>query len=400
MRRPTKWRSFLLALVLGPILAGHAFAITLDDHVVTADPLAASGCTTPVAKTSFSPSDELVYVWLLVGGVSVGDTVEWRWFAPGDSPYTTGQYTFDFAGAGCAWSGINIEGQAPATLPGEWRVDVYLNGTFATAAAFTIEGAPPGPTVGAGAAHLAFAVNDPHMVPWGYIHLSYLIQSFQPGRHADLHLALLLQDDAQQCLAPESVFASGLPAVATNLALANTQAVIVARHLPADLRPSVATLLGVLVAPGTSPADPTNWISNLAELDLAVGSLSSRQKDVIAAQGNPQAFLIDFDRDRNLRSEIWIYQRGGSGHEFHFINGGVVGSPQEGERAGGAPGGATRYDPGRFSPATSPADIRALLGDPDHVVHGAVPGRIAWIFDGARMTVTLTNGVITRIEVY
>jgi hypothetical protein len=387
--------AFLLGLLACRLIAAsNAFAISAGARVTTAD-VSTDACSTPVVKTAFSASDARAYLWLDILGPAVGDTVEWRWVAPGDAPYATSQYEVPFTTDGCAWAWIDINGQAAATKPGKWRVDVYLNGTLAFSNNFTIGGGTPTPG-NAGAAHLDFSVTDQVLAPWSYSALSYRIKSFKAGLGVDLYLAMLLDGEGNQCVSPESVFTYSLPPFVTGLALANTQADIFAGKLPARVNDVALTLYGVLVATGTSPADSANWVSNVAALDLAMGTLSSPQNEVIADRGNPPAFIIDFDRARGRRVETWIYPQG----NFQFINGAVVGTPDDGERASGSARPAARYSPGRFSPATTRQEIRALLGDPDHVIRGSVPGRSAWIFDGAGLTVTLEGGVIRRVEVY
>jgi hypothetical protein len=358
-----------------------------------------------VAKTSFGPNDDRAYLWVEVVNAAVGDTVQWRWFAPNGSPYATSQYTFTFAGNGCAWAWIDISGQPAATLLGKWRSDVYLNGALAVGAEFSIGTTPgPAPTVGVGAAHLEFPVSDQFLVPWGYVRLSYRIKSFQPGLRADLHLALLVEGEGSECVGPDLVFASGLPAFATDLALSDMQGVVIERQLPAHMSPVVSTLYGVLVARGMSAADPENWISNLAALDLQLGTLSRRQHELLAKRGHPSAFRIEFDHTAERRLETWTYRGGGLGQVFHFENGRPLRAGEDEEkRRSSSPAGArsgTLYSPGRFSPTTSVQEIRALVGDPDHVLPGSRPGVQQWVYDEARITVTLSGGTISAIEAY
>jgi len=121
------------------------YAASVSNYVITADPLENSSCQTPVAKTTFSPSDSVVYLWSAVSNVVVGDTVEWRWFSPGNSFYNSSTYTSTFNGNGCLWGGIYISGQQAANLPGNWRVELYINGTLAATSNFTIGQGLPAP---------------------------------------------------------------------------------------------------------------------------------------------------------------------------------------------------------------------------------------------------------------
>lgn len=391
-----------LSLFLFCLIGRSAFAISIDRLVMTADPLIDSGCTTPVAKTSFSPNDDRAYVWINVVNAVVGDVTEFRWFDPNNSSHLTAQYTFTFAGTGCVWAWVEIQGQPAASLPGQWRVDVYLNGSLASTGNFAITGGlPPPPQSVAGAAYLELSVNDQLLVPWTHMDLGYRIKSFQPGRHVDLYVALLLGGGTgEQCISPDRVFASVQPFV-SDLALENTQGTISAGHLPGRVLPVRMTVYGVLVAHGVSPADPNNWISNLAALDLLMGTLSSRQHEVLAERGNPKAYVIQFFYDTEQRIETWRYDGGGVGQVFQFINGRPVtrggGENDDLERARAhAATPATFFGPGRFGPGTTPAEIRALLGDPDRVLPGS-PGTQAWVFKDNGITVTVENGVIRQI---
>jgi hypothetical protein len=392
--------SFWLALsTLCLLITGHAHAISVADQLTTTDPLAGTGCTKPQVQTAFSPTDEVVYLWVSVKNVVQGDKIQWRWKAPDNTLYGTSNVTFSFNGGGCAWAGMQIKGEAAAGLEGNWGVEVYLNGSLATTGTFSIGKAAPTQT-GGGAAQLDLAVNDQIWVPWGYVNLSYQIKSFQPGLRVDLYLVLIFHGGGYLLFGPGPSFTTDIIPFASNLVLSNDQATIIAGFLSDQVGSQILTLYGILVAQGKSVLDPANWVSNLAVLNLALGPLSSSQTEIIANQGNPQAYIINLDHNRQQRRETWIYQKGDMGHNFEFINGAQVGVPLEGQRATGADGPPTRYDPGRFSPSTTPKTIRDLLGDPDHVIQGAAPGRVAWVYNSAGVTVTFANGVVLQIEVY
>jgi hypothetical protein len=386
----------LAALALALMAARPASAVDLQDQVTTGDPLANTVCTVPATKTFFRPTDATAFLWILFGGATEGDVAEWRWFAPDGSPYVTSNFEIPFDGDGCTWSGINIAGQAAADLPGEWRVDFYFNDAFVTTARFTIDTVPP---PGPGAAHIDLAANDQSLVPWGYVHLSYRIQSFRAGLAVDLYVATV-PTDGQQCVSPELVFTTTLTPHAANLALANTQGVIASGYLPASVGARTETLYAVLVQAGRSPADADNFVSNVAALDLVFSNLSSAQAAVISAQGNPDGYVIGFDHERRQRIETWRYQGGELGGHFQFLNGGVVGDPPTAERSSAGAGGGrpVGLGPGALSPATTPTDLRNLLGDPDRVVRPKA-GRVVWIFESAGATVTLDDGIIRQIQV-
>lgn len=397
----------IAGLLLGLAVATDASAIALGTAVPTANPLVGSGCATPAAKSSFAATDAGAFVWLAFTGAASGDTVEWRFFDPSDALHTESLFTVDFDGDGCAWSQLLIAGQPAALLPGQWTVDVHLNGAFATTVTFSIAGGattttttlPPSPS-GSGAARLDFVTNEQVLVPWGYVRLGYRLRSFQPGIPVDVHVALLRDGGGPQCIAPELVFATALPPVAANVALANLEAAVVDGFLPAGFDDVASKVYGVVVGAGTSPADPANWLSNLAVLDLAMGALSADQLDLIAARGNPQAYVVQLFYDTKQRVETWIYDGGGLGRIFQFVNGRPVARDDDDERAAATAGGPpVFFGPGRFGPATTPAEVRALLGDPDRVVAGAA-GTQLWVFEDAQMAVTVQAGLVRQIEAH
>jgi hypothetical protein len=394
LRRSRRRRLFTLACALAAGLAGGApaGAVTVVDQVATANPLANTGCTRPSPQTFYRPSDATAFLWVSFDDAVESDAAEWRWFAPDGSLYVTSEFVVGFEGDGCAWSGINIDGQQAADLRGEWRVDFYFNDTFVTTARFTIDTVPP---AGPGAAHLDLVANDQALVPWGHVHLGYRVQSFRQGIPVDLYVALVPTDGAQ-CVSPDLVFGPGLAPEAVGVPLANTQGVIASGRLPAHVAHRTATLYGVLVRAGTSPADPANFVSDVAALDLVFTNLSSTQEAVIAATGNPLAYVIAFDHARRQRLETWRYP---GGVHFQFLNGGVVGDAPPVQPLTGAATRASAWDPGRFSPAMTATDIRHLLGDPSRVVSGATAAREAWIFGDAGITVTLEAGVVVQVEV-
>lgn len=55
---------FILAALL--MVVQTTYAASVSNYVITADPLENSSCQTPVAKTTFSPSDNVVYLWSAV----------------------------------------------------------------------------------------------------------------------------------------------------------------------------------------------------------------------------------------------------------------------------------------------------------------------------------------------
>lgn len=91
----------------------------------------------------FSSTDSKAYSWLSLGNVGAG-TVEWRWYSPDGNSYYTGSVNIPTPTSGAYWSTYNIwyyidiAGNNAANLPGNWHVDVYLNGQKLLTEQFTI----------------------------------------------------------------------------------------------------------------------------------------------------------------------------------------------------------------------------------------------------------------------
>ncbi len=250
------------------------------------------------------------------------------------------------------------------------------------------------------AARLELTAAEQAVVPWGWLDLGYRITRLQAGIHADLYVAMVTAT-TDRCVAPDAVFtATTMAAVAPNVAVENGHATITSGALPDQLGAQVMTLYGVLVVPGTSPADGDNWVSNLATLDLVMGALSPSQRDLIAARGNPHAYVIQFFRDSHERFDTWLYEGGGNGQVFQFVNGRPLTSDDpDGRASAKITGTPVAFGPGRFGPGTTPREIRTLLGDPDHVITGP-PGTQVWVFDGSQMRITVENGVVRQIAAH
>ncbi len=93
---------------------------------------------------TFSSTDSKAYSWLSLGKAENG-TVKWQWYSPDgnlyrnetvDIPTPSGDYWPSYN----VWSYIYIAGDNAANLPGDWHVDVYLNGQKAFTEYFSISG--------------------------------------------------------------------------------------------------------------------------------------------------------------------------------------------------------------------------------------------------------------------
>lgn len=250
-----------------------------------------------------------------------------------------------------------------------------------------------------GAAWLEFSANNNFIVPWGYLRLSYRIKSFKPGTRADLYLALHFhQSGVLLFMTSNYQFLTNAVPFATNIDLADRESLILETDFGGDLSPDTVTLYGVLVKTGSSPFDPSNWLSNLAEMTFVFSYLSGEQWQTLATRGNPHFISIRFIRETRLRVGRWYY----SNQVFEFINGSLQERPEEMIPASACgKGEPVQYDEIMFRPTTTPEDMRKLFGDPDHVLDGSTtPDTKIWIFDGAGISMTIRDGMIDTIEVY
>ncbi len=109
--------------LLDATVVDHSMAIGVDKSTRTA-----------ISRTQeFSANDSNAYSWLSLGGVGEG-TVYWNWYSPAglilkmDSvqiPMPKGGSSWD---AYNIWSSIDIAGKDASDLPGDWHVDVFLDG--------------------------------------------------------------------------------------------------------------------------------------------------------------------------------------------------------------------------------------------------------------------------------
>lgn len=91
---------------------------------------------------AFSSTDSRAYSWLSLGNARAG-TVEWEWYSPDGVLYHTGSVDIPapseaYWEAYNVWYYIPIAGSDAANLPGNWRVDVFLDGQKLLTEQFTI----------------------------------------------------------------------------------------------------------------------------------------------------------------------------------------------------------------------------------------------------------------------
>jgi hypothetical protein len=94
----------------------------------------------PVNETTvFNTNDEIVWVWSHFGEAAGKHRVKWDFYQPNGSLYLSDDYDWDEVYCDhYVWNGIYVRGYQAANLPGQWRVDISLDGKKVKSLNFTI----------------------------------------------------------------------------------------------------------------------------------------------------------------------------------------------------------------------------------------------------------------------
>ncbi len=133
-------------LVIAVCLIGNSLeAAVIVDHMMTRDPNSGTGCETPTPNYVFGTGDARAYCWVEMADVIEGDSIRYEWYDPAAALYAEYTHTISFTGNGCAWDWITIRNDLAADMPGQWRMDVFYNGSFQFTENFTIREGNPCP---------------------------------------------------------------------------------------------------------------------------------------------------------------------------------------------------------------------------------------------------------------
>jgi len=116
---------------------------TVLDHRVTGDQLGPNApCVPPpTPKSTFAPTDPFVFQWTFISGFQNGAMIRWEWIQPDGSIFKQLQGPVVNPNSEvCVNDAIDIAGQPAASLPGNWQVRVFYNGTLIATDNFTISG--------------------------------------------------------------------------------------------------------------------------------------------------------------------------------------------------------------------------------------------------------------------
>lgn len=127
--------------------AGASTAFILVDHMTTGGPISSEGCQAPVPRSNFSTGDARVYHWIYFLNPKVGDTIRWVFIQPNGSTYFTYNSSVQYSDYDCQWAWIDIAGFEAASLPGQWRVDLYYNNSLLISDRFNLFSLNTCPTI-------------------------------------------------------------------------------------------------------------------------------------------------------------------------------------------------------------------------------------------------------------
>lgn len=115
--------------------------LELSLHSVQRGPLEAVQMTHDVANdyavdnvTAFSSSDRQAVCWTKVASQVIGQQIQWRFYNPSGNLHFKASRTANRYN----WGYIRVRNWSPATLQGQWRVDIYIAGRFQMRVPFTI----------------------------------------------------------------------------------------------------------------------------------------------------------------------------------------------------------------------------------------------------------------------
>jgi len=120
--------------------AGEAFAITVSQSRL-ASSVDEHYCKVPNEVSVVQPTQRQVFLWFVARGVKPGDTLQIEWLDPGGAVSNTAHYDDLPVSSGlCITTQLPIAGFAPASQPGQWRVDVRMGDRLLLSKQFQIAG--------------------------------------------------------------------------------------------------------------------------------------------------------------------------------------------------------------------------------------------------------------------
>ena len=145
----------LLALVFSVVIAQWGWGVALGqeipsviDHTMAIDVDEES--YQPIGVTySFSVDNEAAISWINFGPVERSYEVLWEWYSPDNELYSTWSEMLEDPGEDYyweeypIWDWMDIAGYEASQMPGEWRVEIYLDEILVLTENFTISDLAP-----------------------------------------------------------------------------------------------------------------------------------------------------------------------------------------------------------------------------------------------------------------
>lgn len=169
----------LLSLLLSvlPVLVVFPLAQAAQVRLQTMSTTIPSDCTTPPAVTTFQPTDQQAVLYFVLDYCSAGDQVTANWRKPDWSIYLSDSWNpLGSSGSYCFWDWIWVANNPPAAIPGNWIVEVLLNGRSLFTTRFIIADPPSSGNV----APSITGINPSQIIP-GSVYVSVSGIGFQSG---------------------------------------------------------------------------------------------------------------------------------------------------------------------------------------------------------------------------
>src|ERR1700680_2634358 len=138
LRRRTMRLSIAVAFIVSVLgCISNAAAETLQTIVVSATQPSSTSCVEPPPQTSFPATGGSIYEYFVIQNMSAGDIVSIYWIAPNQAAFTTTWNPLSSGGI-YFWIGIYLPPSLFSNLPGNWQLQVYVNGQNLGETSFTV----------------------------------------------------------------------------------------------------------------------------------------------------------------------------------------------------------------------------------------------------------------------
>ena len=119
---------------------GSAPTVRFAMTAATVGPITTVCPATPTSVSNFPVTATSVFLYFVLDGVQAGDVITASWFDPTSTAYAPAgvMWNMSTAGSFCFETKLDIAGQAPASLPGNWSVQIAANQATLTSLPFAI----------------------------------------------------------------------------------------------------------------------------------------------------------------------------------------------------------------------------------------------------------------------